>query len=277
MPEATRPAFITCARCGIEKKVGQRGPVPVFCSGACRAGTANDRRIDIECAHCGQPASVRVGTRYCSASCRNAGNYQAAREDGRYDAELARRRELTARRRVANAKPCPYCGEPMFHSRRVQCGAEPCRLQHAANWMRQWQRAYRDKHGAWYRAVNYAEQQRAYDRRRRRQRSHWRQLYPELAATYDARRRALVQQARTEDVFAPLDVHARDNWTCQLCWLPIDPEVAWPDPMSPSIDHVIPLSRGGAHALSNVQSAHLRCNSSKGDKDMVEVFFKLAS
>lgn len=41
--------------------------------------------------------------------------------------------------------------------------------------------------------------------------------------------------------------------------------------MSPSIDHVIPLSRGGAHAMGNVQSAHLRCNSSKGDKLIGEV------
>jgi 5-methylcytosine-specific restriction endonuclease McrA len=142
--------------------------------------------------------------------------------------------------------------------------------------MRQWQRAYRAKHGAWYRAVHYAEQQRAYQRGRRQQRVHWRQLYPERAAAYDARRRALVQQAQTEDAFAPFDVHTRDNWTCQLCWLPVDPNVAWPDPMSPSVDHIIPLSRGGTHALGNVQSAHLGCNSSKCDKDMVDAVLMLA-
>ncbi|WP_159107502.1 HNH endonuclease [Streptomyces rubrogriseus] len=77
-----------------------------------------------------------------------------------------------------------------------------------------------------------------------------------------------MQQARTDEVFAPLDIHVRDGWTCQLCHEPIDRAIAWPHPKSPSIDHIVPLSRGGAHALSNVQSAHLGCNSSKRDRDM---------
>ena len=34
----------------------------------------------------------------------------------------------------------------------------------------------------------------------------------------------------------------------------------------PSRDHVIPLSKGGLHAWSNVRLAHVRCNSSKGAK-----------
>ncbi|WP_413787905.1 HNH endonuclease [Streptomyces anulatus] len=67
-------------------------------------------------------------------------------------------------------------------------------------------------------------------------------------------------------MFAPLDVHTRDGWTCQLCREPIDPSTTWPHSKSPSIDHIIPLSRGGSHTMANVQSAHLGCNSSKGDK-----------
>lgn len=34
----------------------------------------------------------------------------------------------------------------------------------------------------------------------------------------------------------------------------------------PSIDHVIPLSKGGEHSWNNVRLAHLACNSSKGAK-----------
>jgi 5-methylcytosine-specific restriction endonuclease McrA len=75
-----------------------------------------------------------------------------------------------------------------------------------------------------------------------------------------------MEQARTAEVFAPLDVHSRDEWTCQLCWQPIDPKVVWPDPMSASVDHIVPLSRGGQHSMINVQSAHLGCNSGKGDR-----------
>lgn len=33
-----------------------------------------------------------------------------------------------------------------------------------------------------------------------------------------------------------------------------------------TIDHVIPLSRGGEHLPANVQAACLRCNSAKHDR-----------
>ena len=34
----------------------------------------------------------------------------------------------------------------------------------------------------------------------------------------------------------------------------------------PSIDHVIPLAKGGLHAWSNVKLAHKGCNEQKGDR-----------
>lgn len=37
-------------------------------------------------------------------------------------------------------------------------------------------------------------------------------------------------------------------------------------PRKPSIDHIIPLSRGGKHELANVQLAHGRCNQSKNNR-----------
>lgn len=63
--------------------------------------------------------------------------------------------------------------------------------------------------------------------------------------------------------FTRLDVMERDGWTCGLCSLPIDPALAYPAPMSASLDHVIPLSRGGGHSLANSQAAHLICNQRK--------------
>jgi hypothetical protein len=240
MPEATRPSSITCAHCGVEKKVGRSGPIPTYCSANCRARVKDER----------------------------------ARKDGRYERSLAEARRRTAERQAENARPCPYCGVAMTHPRRVQCGGDECRRRHAADRMREWSQAYKAEHGVWPRH-HYPESQRAAYRRRRQKHGHWRQQYPERAAAYDARRRALVAQARTDEVFAPIDVHARDGWTCQLCLKPIDQGIAWPDPMSPSVDHIIPLSKGGTHALSNVQSAHLGCNSSKSNRGLIDVVMRI--
>lgn len=62
----------------------------------------------------------------------------------------------------------------------------------------------------------------------------------------------------------PLQVYVEDEWTCGLCDEPIDPELAHPHPLSVSLDHKVPLSKGGPHVRSNVQAAHLLCNMRKG-------------
>lgn len=58
---------------------------------------------------------------------------------------------------------------------------------------------------------------------------------------------------------------ARDGWKCQICSEPVDYTA---DPLSdwyPSLDHVIPRSRGGSDEVSNLRTAHRWCNSVRGD------------
>lgn len=60
----------------------------------------------------------------------------------------------------------------------------------------------------------------------------------------------------------------RDGLRCAICGEMCD----WNDhswskysgPMYPSIDHIIPMSKGGGHTWDNVQVAHIMCNSLKG-------------
>ena len=59
-------------------------------------------------------------------------------------------------------------------------------------------------------------------------------------------------------------VYEHDQWVCQLCGKPVDQSLAWPDPLSKSLDHRIPLRLGGSHTAENVQLAHLLCNARKG-------------
>ena len=59
-------------------------------------------------------------------------------------------------------------------------------------------------------------------------------------------------------------VFTRDGWLCQLCGQPTNPNARPQDDMRPSIDHIVPLARGGSHTYDNLQTAHRVCNSRKG-------------
>lgn len=67
-----------------------------------------------------------------------------------------------------------------------------------------------------------------------------------------------------------LAVFERDGWVCGLCSEPVDAGLSWPDPWSASLDHIVPISLGGAHTEANLQCAHLGCNLAKGARQPVE-------
>ena len=86
-----------------------------------------------------------------------------------------------------------------------------------------------------------------------------RECYREWGRTQAHLRRAVAEGPK----FTRREVLDRDQWICQLCSLPISKTLQHPDPMSPTLDHIIPLSRGGVHSLSNSQAAHRICNMRK--------------
>lgn len=54
---------------------------------------------------------------------------------------------------------------------------------------------------------------------------------------------------------------------CGICGQPVDFSLKWPDPMSKTIDHIIPVAKGGhPSAIENLQLAHFKCNRQKSDK-----------
>ena len=78
------------------------------------------------------------------------------------------------------------------------------------------------------------------------------------------RRRALVKATRAGYVYR-FEVYKRDNFTCKLCSLPIDMSLDRESNDAPSLDHIIPLSKGGMHTMDNLQTAHRLCNIYKSD------------
>lgn len=61
-------------------------------------------------------------------------------------------------------------------------------------------------------------------------------------------------------------VLARDNHVCGLCGFPVAVNRKFPHPLSPSLDHILPRSKGGSDDPANLQAAHLVCNISKGPR-----------
>ena len=59
--------------------------------------------------------------------------------------------------------------------------------------------------------------------------------------------------------------HIADNGVCGICGLPVSYDKSPSDIWAATIDHIVPLSRGGKHELSNCQLAHRLCNSTKQD------------
>lgn len=71
-------------------------------------------------------------------------------------------------------------------------------------------------------------------------------------------------QATKTGTIDKLEVFERDGWVCGICGDPVDSRRTYPDRMSASMDHVIPLALGGQHVWDNVQCTHLHCNIEKG-------------
>lgn len=54
---------------------------------------------------------------------------------------------------------------------------------------------------------------------------------------------------------------------CGICGKPVDKSLRYPHPLSPCIDHIIPVAKGGHPSdLENLQLAHWTCNRQKSDK-----------
>ncbi len=87
----------------------------------------------------------------------------------------------------------------------------------------------------------------------------------DLAARRAARRRRKARQrGAVSEPYTLAQIAERDGWRCGLCRKLVAMDKPIPHPKAPTIDHVVPLSRGGDDTRANVQLAHFLCNSIKG-------------
>lgn len=90
---------------------------------------------------------------------------------------------------------------------------------------------------------------------------------------HDAQRRAKIRKALIDSDIEIHKLFTRDGGICYLCggscdWndkQEIDGTIVCGDSY-PSVDHVVPLAKGGLHEWNNVRLAHRRCNYLKNDR-----------
>lgn len=71
--------------------------------------------------------------------------------------------------------------------------------------------------------------------------------------------RARKLNAPVINYFTRREIAKRDGWKCYLCGLVLTYSTS-------TLDHVLPLTRGGSHSLENAKLACDGCNSKKGNR-----------
>lgn len=98
----------------------------------------------------------------------------------------------------------------------------------------------------------------------------YRKRRPEIVRA-QARRHRVRKRSNGVEPYRDLDIFERDGWVCGICHKRVNRLRAYPDPLSPSIDHILPVSDGGPDTPVNVRLAHLVCNTARGNRGDVQL------
>lgn len=250
-----------CAQCGEGFTPSAVRTDQRYCSRACSRAAHNERRRGVPpepkaqrpCYWCGRPFGYhpKLRTTYCSQACRQA--CDAAFNRVFSPPVLRRRRRLRVR--------CGSCEAWWSSPRRVPL-CPPCARQKAWRTSNE-ARTLASKQrwdttacticgtvGVDHSTATCGPQCHEELRRRARMRK----------KSAERARRASVPRER----YDRNDIFTRDRWRCGICGQPVDRNATCPEPLAPTIDHIIPVSRGGPDTPANVRCAHLSCNVRKG-------------
>lgn len=206
------------------------------------------------CRGCSQPFTPRSNggkpQRFCSRPCRMA--YASAHRWDGY---------------VPKVGPCVVCNRPTASRSGVcVCDTDECRRGRAE------QRGLERRNGAVAVPIEYFTCKNCgalFVGKARKNRLYCTRDCAHMAGqrTYKHRRRTA---ERTGDFITIFDLGERDGWRCHICGKKIKLR-AGGAPMSPSIDHLIPIVDGGHHVWANVAIAHKRCNSQRRTGGLVQL------
>lgn len=227
-----------------------------------RISKGQGKRATIQCFWCGKEAKDPNQRKYCSRQC-----YAEARKAGAQPWDrtsqlesvwhrgglwacapsrkpiqemqtnmqrFLRRVYAAYRKALPKLRPCKVC----------QCDCESCFCSDACR------QVHRENA-----AIRYRQAKRRYQKAAGK---HFKQRAKRYGVAYERFPKSLVYQ--------------RDNYICQLCSEPVLRTVQYRKSdgkihmKSPTIDHIIPMSKGGDHTPHNCQTACFGCNSKKGNR-----------
>ena len=91
----------------------------------------------------------------------------------------------------------------------------------------------------------------------------WKRAHPESVFASYAKRRALAGGSTRVEPVVRQAIYDRDKGLCGICGQPVERSKM-------TLDHIVPLVRGGPHTPENLQTAHRSCNCRKWAKTMEE-------
>lgn len=246
-----------------------------YCSPECRIigrkQTAHPHKYPGTCEICGKPfMGIRANQRTCSKLCGNRLITSVIRIP---KFELRHQRSLENKKKRAEAKrqasrqkrihPCPICGKESInkHCSRA-CELESGRRAAKASFIsvkltNPYISLVCKECGKEFKS-NYHANQRLFCSKKCADRnySHYGK------SSQRAARRARLRGVRVERVSKKY-IYERDGWICQICHKRVNKRLKFPHLLSGTLDHIIPIAKGGTHEPKNCQLAHLICNSNK--------------
>lgn len=252
--------IVECAECGKTFEPRKSGKKQKYCSRACRREVAHrnfksrqalelSQRIEqLHCRECGEKVHYKgIGTIpiFCGDKCKQKFHNN-------------KNRRARPNVRTQETKQCEFCGKSFIAYKR---GRRYC----PDSWCAQKAYKHRKKTGNQLpKSFNVTCHGCGTEFVAKHIEAKW--CNHKCANRYWSNMRARGARVRQTGLYADRDVFIRDNWTCHLCGEAIDADLPRTDLMGATIDHVVPLSRGGDDSLENVKAAHFSCNVRKGSK-----------
>jgi 5-methylcytosine-specific restriction endonuclease McrA len=177
-------------------------------------------------------------------------------------------------------RSCFRCGDPQPEATGKTRYCKPCQKAYHREWYlrnrerrlamsREWKRANEERYKAQQHEYRTTPERREAGRlsmakwraenpeRAREMWREWAQRNPDKRREKFQRYKARLRNAPVVEIIDRAYVYDRDNGMCHICRRKVARK-------SFTLDHLVPLARGGEHSTRNVRVAHFSCNSRRG-------------